>query len=42
MKSLGFGKGGTKIFKVAAHEPEGWPNEHSIVAYNLNIKVEYV
>ena len=32
MKSLGFGKGGTKKFKVAAHEPEGSPYEHCFVA----------
>ena len=33
MNILGFGKGGTKKFKVAAHEPEGWPDEHSFVAF---------
>ena len=26
---LGFGKGGSKSFKVATDEPEGWPDEYS-------------
>lgn len=34
MNILGFGKGGTKKFKVAAHEPEGWPDEHSFVVFD--------
>ena len=43
MNILGFGKGGTKKFKVAAHEPDGWPDEHSFEAFehpsyaNLNM-----
>ena len=40
---LGFGKGGTKSFKVAADEPAGWPDAHSFVAFEYpsyaNMKV---
>ena len=43
---LGFGKGGTKSFKVAADEPAGWPDAHSFVAFEYpsyaNIKVATV
>ena len=30
---LGFGKGGTKKFKVVSDEPDGWPDEQSFEAF---------
>ena len=40
---LGFGKGGTKSFKVATDEPAGWPDSHSFLAFEYpsyaNMKV---
>ena len=40
---IGFGKGGTKKFKEAADEPDGWPDEHSFETFehpsyaNMNV-----
>ena len=43
MAKLGFGKGGTKKFKVTSDEPEGWPDAHSFEAFEhtsyANMKV---
>ena len=30
---LGFGKGGSRKYRVEADEPEGWPDEHSFVDF---------
>ena len=30
---LGFGKGGSRKYKVPTDEPEGWPDEHSFVNF---------
>ena len=33
LNNLGFGKGRTIKLREASHEPEGWPDEHSFVAF---------
>lgn len=33
MNIIGFGKGGTKKYRVAGDEPDGWPDEHSFVDF---------